>query len=126
MLDCLVIGAGGFIGAVLRYLLGLVPLKTDLPIKTAVINVLGCFAIGIIAGLAEKPFVDVHPRLILFLKVGICGGFTTFSTFALETGDLISGGRYAAAATYVIASAVLGTAAAFLGQLLIKSVVLGK
>lgn len=122
MLDCLVIGGGGAVGAVLRYLLGLVPLKTDLPIKTAVINVLGCFAIGIIAGLAEKQFGDIHPRLILFLKVGICGGFTTFSLFALETGDLMSGGRYAAAALYAVASVVLGIAAVFLGQLLIRSV----
>ena len=119
--DCLAIGAGGAVGAVLRYLLGLVPLKTDLPIKTAVINVLGCFAIGMIAALAEKPFGDAHARLVLFLKVGICGGFTTFSTFALETGDLVSGGRYAAAALYVVTSAVLGTAAVFLGQLLVTS-----
>lgn len=124
MLNCCVVGAGGFVGAVLRYLLGLVPLKTDLPIKTLAVNIIGCFVIGIIAGLAEKPLAE-YPRLVLFLKVGICGGFTTFSSFALETGDLMSGGRYAAAASYALASAVLGIAAVFLGQYLIKSIILG-
>ncbi|MDE7228916.1 MAG: fluoride efflux transporter CrcB [Oscillospiraceae bacterium] len=118
MLNCCVVGAGGFVGAVLRYLLGLVP------IKTLVVNIIGCFVIGIIAGLAEKPLAE-YPRLVLFLKVGICGGFTTFSSFALETGDLMSGGRYAAAAAYALASAVLGIAAVFLGQYLIKSIILG-
>lgn len=125
MLNCFVVGAGGFIGAVLRYLLGLVPLKSDLPIKTLAVNIIGCFAIGIIAGLAERALAD-NPRLVLFLKVGICGGFTTFSSFALETGDLMNGGRYAAAALYVLSSTVLGIAAVFLGQILIKSIVLGK
>lgn len=121
MLNCLAVGAGGFIGAVLRYLLGLVPLKTDLPIKTLAVNIIGCFAIGIIAGLAEKPLAE-YPRLTLFLKVGICGGFTTFSSFALETVDLMSGSRYAAAVAYSLASLVIGCAAVFLGRLLVKSI----
>lgn len=122
MLNCLAVGAGGFIGAVLRYLLGLVPLKTDLPIKTLAVNIIGCFVIGIVSGLAEKPLAE-HPVLVLFLKVGICGGFTTFSSFALETGDLISDSRYVTAAAYAAASLVIGTAAVFLGQLLTKSIV---
>lgn len=121
MLNCLAVGAGGFVGAVLRYLLGLVPLKTDLPIKTFAVNLIGCFAIGIVAALAERPLAD-YPRMVLFLKVGVCGGFTTFSSFALETGDLMKNSRYAAAAVYVFASVVLGTAAVFCGQFLIKSV----
>lgn len=121
MLNCLAVGAGGFIGAVLRYLIGLVPLKPDFPIKTLIVNIIGCFAIGIIAGLAERSLAE-NPRLVLFLKVGICGGFTTFSSFALETGDLLSGGRYAAACLYALASLVFGVAAVFLGQLLINSI----
>lgn len=120
MLNCLVVGAGGFIGAVLRYLLGLVPLKTDFPLKTLAVNIIGCIAIGIIAGLAEKPLAE-YPKVVLFLKVGICGGFTTFSSFALETGDLMSSNRFAAAA-YALTSLVLGVTAVFLGQVLIKSI----
>ena len=122
MLNCCVVGAGGFVGAVLRYLLGLLPLKTDLPIKTFAVNMIGCFAIGVIAAAAARPLAD-HPRLVMFLKVGICGGFTTFSSFALETENMISAGRYAAAAIYALASAVFGTAAVFCGQLLIKSII---
>lgn len=122
MLNCCVIGAGGFVGAVLRYLAGLLPLKTDLPIKTFAVNIIGCFAIGVIAAAAARSLSE-YPRLVMFLKVGVCGGFTTFSSFALETEDLISAGRYAAAAIYVLASAVLGIAAVYFGQLLIKSIV---
>lgn len=120
MLNFLAVGAGGFIGAVLRYLLGLVPIKTDLPIKTFIVNIIGCFAIGIITGLAEKTLSD-DPRIVLFLKVGVCGGFTTFSSFALETGGLVSGSRYAAAVVYALASLVIGVAAVLAGQILIKS-----
>lgn len=121
MLNCLAVGAGGFIGAVLRYLLGLIPLKTDLPIKTFIVNIIGCFAIGIIAGLAEKTLSD-DPRLVLFLKVGVCGGFTTFSSFALETGGLMSDKHYAAAAVYALSSLILGVIAVFAGQVLIKTI----
>ena len=82
-----------FIGAVCRYLIGLIPVNENLafPVKTFAINILGSFIIGLIAGLALKNNA-LNPRLVLFLKVGICGGFTTFSSFALETGDLIRAG----------------------------------
>lgn len=121
MLDCLAVGAGGFIGAVLRWLIGLIPaeLKSGFPIKTLAINVVGCFAIGIVTALAAKYFPD-NPRLTLFLKAGICGGFTTFSTFALETERLIESGGRTAAAAYMLMSLVLGIAAIFLGQKIIK------
>ena len=90
MIDCIVVGAGGFIGAVCRYLIGLIPLNEGgaFPVKTFLINIAGSFVIGIIAALALKNSA-LNPRAVLFLKVGICGGFTTFSSFALETGDLI-------------------------------------
>jgi CrcB protein len=94
MVECIVVGAGGFIGAVCRYLIGLIPFNEGgaFPIKTFLINIAGSFLIGIIAALAMK--TDwLNPRTVLFLKAGICGGFTTFSSFALETGDLIKGGR---------------------------------
>ena len=81
MIECIVVGAGGFIGAVCRYLIGLIPVNENLafPVKTFAINILGSFVIGLIAGLALKNNA-LNPRVVLFLKVGICGGFTTFSS----------------------------------------------
>ena len=89
MMNCLAVGLGGFAGAVLRYLIGLIPTGETMifPVKTFCINVIGCIVIGAITVLAAK--LSVPPRMILFLKVGVCGGFTTFSTFALESSDLI-------------------------------------
>lgn len=120
LLDCLAVGAGGFVGAVLRYLIGLIPLEPEsgFPIKTFAINIIGCFAIGIIAGLAEKSAID--PRLLLLLKVGVCGGFTTFSSFALEARGLLSAGSTLVFALYVVLSVAVGIAAVILGQIIIK------
>lgn len=117
MIECMVVGAGGFIGAVCRYLIGLIPLKEGcaFPIKTFIINIAGSFIIGIIAALAVKSN-SLNPRVILFLKVGICGGFTTFSSFALETGDLMKNGNTVIALLYAILSMAFGVAAVFAGQ----------
>lgn len=121
MIECIVVGAGGFIGAVCRYLIGLIPVNENLafPVKTFAINILGSFIIGLIAGLALKNNA-LNPRAVLFLKVGICGGFTTFSSFALETGDLIKGGNTAMALVYVILSVTAGVAAVFGGQAAVR------
>ena len=117
MLECLVLGAGGYIGSVCRYLIGLIPLKegTIFPIKTMIINIVGAFIIGFIAALALKNNA-VNPRLILFIKAGICGGFTTFSSFALETGDLITSGHMGIALVYGLLSLILGVLAVFAGE----------
>ena len=117
MLEGLVVGAGGFIGSVCRYLIGLIPLKegTIFPIKTMIINIVGAFIIGFIAALALKNNA-VNPRLILFIKAGICGGFTTFSSFALETGDLIKSGHMGIALVYGLLSLILGVLAVFAGE----------
>lgn len=117
MIECLIVGAGGFAGAVLRYLIGLIPVSEGFafPVKTFAINVIGCFLIGVVAALAMKDGA-LSPRLVLFLKVGICGGFTTFSSFALETGDLMKSGSVGAAALYVALSVIVGVAAMFAGQ----------
>ena len=121
MLNCLAVGLGGFIGAVLRYLISLIPIKNpeSFPVNTFIINIAGAFAIGLIAfAMAKNENID--SRLLLFLKVGICGGFTTFSTFALETTDLLKGGSIATALVYVISSIVLGVLAVMLPQLILK------
>lgn len=119
MAECLFVGIGGFIGSVCRYLIGLIPLSPSngFPVKTLVINVAGAFAIGLIAAAAAKN-ADISPRIVLLLKTGICGGFTTFSTFALEISELIRGGSWAAAAAYMLLSLILGVAAVFAAEAL--------
>lgn len=123
MTDCLAVAAGGAIGAVCRFLIGKLPIgSTDgFPIKTFMVNIAGCFLIGLAAALALKQFSD-SPRLVLFLKVGICGGFTTFSSFALETGELVEKGSYITASAYVILSVAVGIAALFAAQFLAEKI----
>ena len=117
MINCIVVGAGGFIGAVCRYLIGMIPLKEGctFPIKTFMINIAGSFLIGIVAALAMRT-ESLDSRIVLFLKVGICGGFTTFSSFALETTDLMKDGKMHLAAIYTVLSVTLGVLAVFAGQ----------
>ena len=117
MIECFVVGVGGFIGAVCRYLIGMVPLKEGcvFPIKTLMINIVGSFLIGIVAALAMKTDF-LNPRTLLFLKVGICGGFTTFSSFALETTDLMKDGKMHLVVIYTVLSVTLGVLAVFAGQ----------
>ena len=121
MIECIIVGAGGFVGAVCRYLIGMIPLKEGcaFPIKTLMINIVGSFMIGIVAALAsETDFLN--PRIVLFLKVGICGGFTTFSSFTLESADLIKSGKMQLAVIYTILSIILGVLAVFAGQGIVR------
>ena len=122
MLNCVIVGLGGFAGSVLRYLAGKLPLGTvsGFPVNTLIINVLGSFVIGILAALGTK-YSDFDPRLMLLLKVGLCGGFTTFSTFSLETFELIRAGSYGVAAAYAVLSAVLGVLAVLLAHMLVRA-----
>ena len=120
MLNCLVVVLGGGIGACLRYLIGLIPFKEPFtfPVKTLIINLLGCFVIGLIAALTVKNS-SLSPKTVLFIKTGLCGGFTTFSTFALETEALIKTGHIGLAILYIVLSVILGVGLAFAGQLVV-------
>ena len=116
MINVLFVGLGGFVGAILRYLLGLIPVRqTPFPIITLCINMLGAFGIGLLAALCERHKINSQP-LLLFLKVGLCGGFTTFS---LETYDLLSSGRTAPAILYALLSVGLCLLAIFGARALI-------
>lgn len=117
MTDCLMVGLGGFIGSAGRYLLGKVPVSAaaGFPIQTFFINLLGCFLIGCLAAIAERE-TAIGPQTMLFLKTGFCGGFTTFSTFALETSALMEGGHIGMAFLYIALSAVLGVALVFAAE----------
>ena len=114
MLNILAVGAGGFIGATCRYLIGLIPVNETLvfPIKTFMINVVGCIVIGLIAAATSKS-TSWNPQVVLFLKVGLCGGFTTFSTFALETTDLLKNGHSMEAFLYILLSVLAGVGVIF-------------
>ena len=113
MLSVLCVGLGGFIGSVGRYLLGLVPYEGDFPLMTFIVNFVGAVVIGaVFEAAAVGP--GLPDNAVLFLKTGVCGGFTTFSTFSLETLALFEGGKYATAALYAggsLVACVLGVAA---------------
>lgn len=115
-MNLMLVGAGGALGAMLRYLITLIPLNPDngFPVKTFVINIIGSFVIGLVAALTARNLMN--ERVSLFLRVGVCGGFTTFSSFALETEGLMTKGSTMTACLYVICSIVIGTLMVFLAE----------
>lgn len=118
----LLIGLGSFAGGVLRYLLSrLTQNLTSLsfPLGTLLVNVLGCLAIGLFFGLFERGNL-MNGNLRLFLTVGLCGGFTTFSTFMNENFQLARDGSYLYLSLYTLASLAGGFFMLFLGYSLIK------
>ena len=120
MVSLLCVGAGGFLGAVARYLLGLVPYEGDFPLMTFLVNFLGAVAIGAVVETAQS-FPGLPANAVLFLKTGVCGGFTTFSTFSLETLSLFEGGKYVAGALYAGGSLVACVAGVVLGRMLARA-----
>jgi len=121
----LLVGTGGFIGSVLRYWFSAWVFrmldKPWFPFGTLAVNVLGCFAIGFIGGVAEhRRFFDQEMRLFVFL--GILGGFTTFSAFAYETTTLLRDARMLGACLNVGLQVFLGLIAVWLGGLLSRLV----
>ena len=125
MKDMLVVGLGGFIGAVARYKLGgwVLHHTADwrFPLSTFLVNAIGCLVIGLLAGLATRQHL-FSPDLRLFLFPGILGGFTTFSAFGYETFFLIRKGQSHVALSYVLLSVICGLVLVWLGfKLTIKS-----
>lgn len=109
MMNLLAVGLGGAIGAICRYLLGQVipKLSSGFPLSTFAVNILGCLSIGFVVGIAGR-YNDLDPRFVLFLQTGICGGFTTFSTFSLEALTLIEEGQIATGILYIVLSVLFG------------------
>lgn len=114
------VGAGGFLGAVGRYLLGLVPFEGDFPLMTFLVNFAGAVAIGAITEVAGATSA-LSAEAALFLKTGVCGGFTTFSSFSLETVNLIDRGCYAMAGAYAGGSVIACLIGVVLGQMLMRA-----
>lgn len=111
------IAAGSAVGGVSRYLLGGVIqrlLDTTFPAGTLIINVTGSFLLGVIIRIAmDTPWIS--PEVRAFLTIGVCGGYTTFSTFSYESVAMLADGEWTRAALYVVASVGLSLLAAFLG-----------
>lgn len=116
--NIILVGLGGMIGSVLRYIISLTVKHNSFPIATLSVNILGSFVIGAVMALALKQqnFGDWR----LFLATGICGGFTTFSAFSWECMQMLQQQRYTTVALYISISLVAGIAAAFFGYWLIK------
>jgi fluoride exporter len=113
MKDLLLVGVGGGLGAIARFLLGGLVLSyapnMRFPLGTFLVNVLGCLAAGLFAGLAIR-FHLFSKDVGLFLFTGLLGGFTTFSAFGLETVMLLRRGETGIAAWYVGLSVLCGVA----------------
>lgn len=109
------VAAGGALGAVLRYLISLLPVKGDFPVLTLITNLLGAILIGIIVGLAVSDD-RVSPNQVLFWKTGVCGGFTTFSTFSLEGLQLLEQGKYLTGGSYIVISVLFSLVGVLLGR----------
>jgi CrcB protein len=121
MRTLLIIGTGGFIGSIFRYLVSYSvqsKLATAFPFGTLSVNILGCFFIGVILSLSEKGGLNADWRM--FLATGICGGFTTFSAFSNETFSLMRDGQWIYAGSYVAISLLTGLAATLTGYSIIK------
>jgi CrcB protein len=110
------VGIGAGTGGILRYLINLALHSTKFPLATLIINLSGSLALGVIAGIWAKD----HP-LRLLLGVGLLGGYTTFSTFSLDSVLLLQKGEYAQAAFYVIGSVVLSILALVAGLWIVRS-----
>ena len=125
----LAVAGGGALGAWLRYQVsGWVHrsvwsggLSDRFPLGTFVVNLSGCFLLGLLAGLFYERS-SVTPGLRAFLLIGVLGGYTTFSTFAMESLDLLRYGSWGLALTNVVASPTLGLLGAYLGSTAARAV----
>ncbi len=111
------VGLGGAIGSIFRYTLSLLPIKSSFPILTLITNLLGAFIIGVVVGLFEKQYLS--SQIHLFLKTGLCGGFTTFSTFSLETLTLLENDMIFIAIVYAFISIAGCIVGVYLGKMIV-------
>lgn len=115
--NILVVFIGGGIGAVLRYLvsrLSVILFQAQI-LGTLAVNLIGCFLIGYVFGLTSDKMQTVSPAVKLLVTVGFLGGLTTFSTFSLESFELIKNGKILFALLYLAGSSILGLFLVFAG-----------
>jgi CrcB protein len=120
--NLLLIGLGGSIGSIARYLVSRLCASVEwmsVPLGTLAVNVLGSLLIGFLIGISEKsPLLTVELRM--FLMVGLCGGFTTFSSFTGENLMLMRNGQFLSLFLYTGLSILLGFTAVYLGYISTK------
>ena len=116
------IGAGGALGAALRYMMSVAIMRVvggDMPWGTLTVNVLGCFIMGLLAEAFALRY-QLGPEMRAFLTTGILGGFTTFSAFSLDVALLIERGNWGGAAAYAAGSVLLSVGGLFAGLWLVR------
>ncbi|MBD0332543.1 MAG: fluoride efflux transporter CrcB [Chitinophagaceae bacterium] len=124
MKNILLVGIGGGAGSIARYLFQKWVNNFyfhSFPLATFLINIIGCFSIGIFYAATEKTNI-LSPQLRLLLITGLCGGFTTFSTFSFENMHLIRTGDLVYFLLYSLGSVIIGIATVFTGIFLIKAI----
>ncbi len=114
----LIVGLGGFIGSALRFIVTRwfqVQTASQFPWGTFTVNIVGSFVIGLIFGLSERSNI-LTPEWRLFLTVGLCGGFTTFSSLSNDAFILLQGREFLSVSLYITLSFFLGLVAVFAGR----------
>lgn len=122
MKQVLFVGLGGAAGSILRYLTSIITIKyysASFPIATLIVNVVGCFLAGLIFGLVSQETAEAQ-NLKFLLLTGFCGGFTTFSAFALENVKLMNSGNTTTAVVYTGISIATGLLAVWIGLLITR------
>lgn len=117
MSNIIMVGIGGGLGAIFRYLISTIPLKSSFPFLTFVTNFIGAVLIGFIVSFSIKNF-SFSKNQFVFWKTGFCGGFTTFSTFSLEAVSLFKDGKLSLCMIYTTLSVVACFLGIFLGEYL--------
>lgn len=118
----IIAGCGGFVGTCGRFLIAKLSsamFHGSFPIGTFLVNIIGCFIIGLLFGLLEKAHV-MTPGENVLLITGFCGGFTTFSTFADDMWELGSKGDWGTFAAYLAASVIIGILLVWAGRAIIR------
>ena len=119
----IIVGTGGFIGSVMRYLLQVFienKLLSTFPLATMIANIIGSFIIGVVFALAEKSLMNSDWRI--FMSVGICGGFTTFSAFAFNNFNMIKEHTWNQLFMNIGGTMILGILAVYLGIILVREI----
>jgi CrcB protein len=111
MMQLILIGTGGAVGSILRYLVQK-SFSAKFPVGTLSVNLIGCFVIGLLWAISVKGMPESMRYLLM---TGFCGGFTTFSAFGLETVQMMAYGRWTNSFLYILASVTGGIMATFFG-----------